>query len=614
MDEVRGLRPSLVVRFAGDSGDGIQLTGSRFTASAALAGADLATFPDFPAEIRAPAGTTYGVSAFQIQLGRERVRTAGDVVDVLVALNPAALQVNLEEVRRGGTVIVDEAAFVERNLRKAGYAENPLTDGSLDGYRLIALDIQKSTLAAVKPAGVSARDGGRARNFWTLGLVLWLTGGDLAAARRWIEQKFTDASLREANGLALAAGHAFGETAELGRIEPILAPVHGSPLPPGRYRSINGADALCLGLVVGAARADLELVYGSYPITPASSMLHALARLTAHGVQVFQAEDEIAAIGVALGASWAGKLGVTGTSGPGMALKTEMLGLAIACELPLIVVDAQRGGPSTGLPTKTEQSDLFQAVLGRNADAPVPVLAAASPADAFEVAIEAVRIAVTHMTPVILLTDGYLANASEPWRIPDVADVAPIPRAPVAGRSSFQHDPDTLARPWIPVGTPGGRHRIGGLERAEGTGAVSYDPANHQAMTELRHARVEAVADGLAPQALLQGEVGDDLVLVGWGSTRGVLGQAVDELRAEGWRVAQIHLRCLHPSPANLGELLAAFPKVLVPEMNLGQLAFLLQGRYGRPVASLGKVSGRPFRVEEIKDRVRAELDVGGPR
>ncbi len=597
---------ALVVRFAGDSGDGIQVTGGRYTAAAALTGADLATFPDFPAEIRAPAGTTYGVSAFQVQLGREAVRTAGDVVDVLVALNPAALKVNLEDVRPGAVVVLDQSAFTERNLKKAGYDVDPTADGSLDGFRVIALDIQKLTQAAVKDAGVTAREASRSRNFWTLGLALWLTGGDVAASRDWVERRF-EGSVAAANRMALEAGHAFGETAELARIEPILAP-GTSPLPPGRYRSINGADAICLGLVAGAKLAGLELLYGSYPITPASSMLHGLAKLGAYGVDVFQAEDEIAAIGVALGASYAGKLGVTGTSGPGMALKTETIGLAIAAELPLVIVDAQRGGPSTGLPTKTEQSDLYQAVLGRNADAPLPVVAAATPGDAFVQAIEAVRLAVTYMTPVILLTDGYLANASEPWRIPDLAALAPIERPEPAGRTPYQHDPVTLARPWIPAGTKGGRHRIGGLERADGSGAVSYEPANHQRMTELRSARVARIADALPPLQLEAGSAGGELLLVGWGSTHGALAQAATELRAEGVDVAHLHLRHLSPFPHDLDRLLASFPKVLVAEMNMGQLAFLLQGRYGRPVASLTKVSGRPFQVREIKVRVRAEL------
>ncbi len=606
MDAETKAARALVVRFAGDSGDGIQVTGGRYTAAAALAGTDLATFPDFPAEIRAPAGTTFGVSAFQVQLGRERVRTAGDLVDVLVALNPAALKVNLEEVRPGGVVIVDQSAFTERNLKKAGYAGDPTTDGTLQGFRLIALDIQKLTQAAVKDAGVTAREAGRSRNFWTLGLVTWLTGGEVAATRGWIERRFQGA-VAAANRMALEAGHAFGETAELARIEPILG-VGTSPLPPGRYRSINGADALCLGLVAGAKLAGLELLYGSYPITPASSMLHALAKLGAYGVDVFQAEDEIAAIGVALGASYAGKLGVTGTSGPGMALKTETIGLAIAAELPLVVVDAQRGGPSTGLPTKTEQSDLYQAVLGRNADAPLPVVAAATPGDAFECAIEAIRLAVTYMTPVILLTDGYLANATEPWRVPEVASLQPIPLPEPAGRTPYEHDPVTLARPWIPAGTKGGRHRIGGLERADGSGAVSYEPANHQRMTELRTARVARIAEALPPLELAMGRPDDDLLLVGWGSTKGALAQATAELRAEGARVAHLHLRHLAPFPNDLEALLAAFSKVLACEMNMGQLAFLLQGRYGRPVASLTKVSGRPFQVREIKARVRSEL------
>ncbi len=610
MDEMRATDSLLVVRFAGDSGDGIQLTGSRYTAEAAGAGADLRTFPDFPAEIRAPAGTTYGVSAFQIQLGHRRVRTAGDQVDVLVALNPAALKVNLPEVRTGGVLVVDEATFGERGLAKAGYAANPLTDGSLDGYRLIALDVTKLTAEAVRPAGVKARDAGRARNLWTLGLALWLTGGDMAKSEAWIAQHFEGRpSIAEANMRALRAGHAFGETAELARVEPVLLRAH-SPLPPGRYRSIAGSDALCLGLVTAAHLADLELVYGSYPITPASSMLHTLAKLEAYGVDVFQAEDEIAAIGVALGASYAGKLGVTGSSGPGMALKTEMLGLALAAELPLVVIDAQRGGPSTGLPTKTEQSDLLQAVLGRNADAPLPVLAAATPGDAFDTAIEAVRLALRAMTPVILLTDGYLANASEPWAIPDVASLAPIERPAIGGRQPYDHDPATLARPWIPAGTPRMRHRIGGLERQDGSGAVSYDPSNHHRMSELRHGKIERLADAIPAQDFVAGDMDDDLLVIGWGSTLGALTTAVEELRQQGHRVAQIHLRHLAPFPSNLGGLLERFERVLVCELNMGQLALVLQGRYGRPVASLTKVAGRPFQVSEVQARVRRELGV----
>jgi 2-oxoglutarate ferredoxin oxidoreductase subunit alpha len=610
MDEPKLGEGVLVVRFAGDSGDGIQLTGTRYTAAAAFTGADVSTFPDFPAEIRAPAGTTYGVSAFQIQIGRRTVRTPGDRVDVLVALNPAALKVNLAELRPGGVIIADEAAFTERNLKKAGYETSPLHDGALDGYRLVALDITKLTAEAVKPAGVKARDAGRARNFWTLGLALWLTGGDVARSAAWIAARFKDKKqLVDANTRALEAGHAFGDTAELARVEPVLA--RGpSPLPTGRYRSISGADALCLGLVTGAHLADLELVYGSYPITPASTMLHGLAKLGAYGVDVFQAEDEIAAIGVALGASYAGKLGVTGSSGPGMALKTEMLGLALAAELPLVVVDAQRGGPSTGLPTKTEQSDLFQAVLGRNADSPLPVLAAATPHDAFEMAIEAIRLAVRAMTPVILLTDGYLANATEPWAIPNVAALAPIERRPHGTRQPYDHDPETLARPWIPAGTPGLRHRIGGLERQDGSGSVSYDAANHQRMTELRHARVARLAEVVPEQSFEAGDARDDILVVGWGSTYGALTSAVDQLRGDGHRVAQIHLRHLSPLPRNLGDLLAAFDKVLVAELNMGQLALLLQGRYGRPVASLTKVSGRPFGIGEVKERIRADLGV----
>lgn len=615
MDELAPARGTLVIRFAGDSGDGIQLTGGRYTAEAALAGADLATFPDFPAEIRAPAGTTYGVSAFQIQIGRTHVHTAGDRVDVLVALNPAALKVNLPEVHRGGTILVDSAAFTDRNLKKAGYGPSPLDDGSLDAYRLIPLDITKLTQEAVKDSGVSSRKAGRARNFWTLGVVLWLTGGDRAATLKWIDAKFFgNPEVLAANRAALDAGHAFGETAELARVEPLLSRRTISPLPAGRYRSITGAEAICLGLAVAGELAKVDLLYGSYPITPASTMLHGLAKLPAYGIETFQAEDEIAAIGVAIGASYAGKLGVTGTSGPGMALKTEALGLAIAAELPLVVINAQRGGPSTGLPTKTEQSDLFQAVLGRNADSPLPVLACATPGDGFAMAIEACRLAIAYTTPVILLTDGYLANASEPWPIPDVKALAPIERQPLPEGETvqpFARDPDTLARPWIPAGTPDKHHRIGGLERADGSGAVSYEPANHQRMTDLRRAKIDGIANALPQQDFAAGGIEDRVLVVGWGSTFGPIAAAVDDLRAEGVAVAHVQLRHLNPFPANLGDLLDAFDSVVVPEMNGGQLAFLLRGTFGRPVRSVSKVSGRPFAVGELSAAIRQSFEPG---
>ncbi len=604
---------SLVVRFAGDSGDGMQLTGSRFTQEAALDGADLATFPDFPAEIRAPVGTTFGVSAFQIQFGGRRVRTPGDQLDVLVALNPAALKTNIEDLRQGGTLILDTAAFVDRNLRKASYASDPREGDGLDGYRRLEIDITKLTQAAVKPLGVGNRDANRARNFWTLGLVLWLTGRRRSATQDWIRDRFAAEPLvRDANLAALDAGHAYGETAELPRLPEVLAKGHSAPLPAGRYRTVTGVEALCYGLVAAARLSGIDLFYGSYPITPASSMLHMLARLGAFGVRTFQAEDEIAAICAAVGASYAGQLGVTGSSGPGIALKMEALGLAIATELPLVVIDAQRGGPSTGLPTKTEQSDLFQAVLGRNADSPIVVLAASTPGDCFPVAIEAVRLATRYMTPVMLLTDGFLANASEPWLIPDLAALEPFPvqqGAEVEGFKPYARDPETLARAWVPPGTPGLRHRIGGIERAHPTGAISYDPANHQKMTDFRRAKILGIARDIPEQDFVAGGPGDRVLILGWGSTFGAIQSAVDRLRAGGAAVAHAHLRHIWPLPANLGDILAGFDRVLVPELNAGQLNFLVQGVYGCRVESLTKVSGKPFTAAEIETRVKTLLE-----
>ncbi len=606
--EARPAGSSLVVRFAGDSGDGMQLTGSRFTQEAALGGADLATFPDFPAEIRAPVGTTFGVSAFQIQFGGRRVRTPGDQLDVLVALNPAALKVNLADLRPSGTLIVDTAAFVDRNLKKAGYDGNPLEGHDLDPFRVLPIDITKLTQAAVKPLGVGNRDANRARNFWTLGLVLWLTGRRRAATQAWIRERFAAEPLvRDGNLAALDAGHAYGETAELPRLPEVLAAGQPAPLPPGRYRTITGVEALAYGLVEGGRLAGLELFYGSYPITPASGLLHVLARLGSFGVRTFQAEDEIAAICAAIGASYAGKLGVTGSSGPGIALKTEALGLAIATELPLVVIDAQRGGPSTGLPTKTEQSDLFQAVLGRNADSPLVVLAAATPGDCFDVAIEAVRLATKYMTPVILLTDGFLANASEPWLVPDLSRLAPFPARQGADPATFApyaRDPVTLARPWVPAGMPGLRHRIGGIERADKTGDISYDPANHQTMTDYRRHKIDGVADDVPEQDLAAGAAGDDVLILGWGSTFGAIESAVDRLRDAGRTVAHAHVRHVWPLPRNLEALLAGYRHVLVPELNGGQFAFLLQGAFGRRVESLTKVTGKPFTAAEIETRV----------
>jgi 2-oxoglutarate ferredoxin oxidoreductase subunit alpha len=605
---------AVVVRFAGDSGDGMQLTGGQFTLATAIAGNDLATFPDFPAEIRAPAGTLFGVSAFQIHFGATDIETAGDAPDLLIAMNPAALKVNLEALKPGGLVIADATEFTERNLKKAGYAENPLTDGSLARWQLMALPISQMTLEAVKPFGLSNKEALRTKNMWTLGLVMWMFGRPRAPVVRWIEGKFAGRpELAAANLAALNAGHAWGETAELsGPLKPFhLGRVE---VEPGLYRTVTGADAISLGLVAGAKLAELPLFFGSYPITPASSILHALARLKEFGVTTFQAEDEIAAICAAIGASYAGHLGVTSSSGPGIALKTEAMGLAVMTELPLVIINSQRGGPSTGLPTKTEQSDLFQAVLGRNGDTPIPVVAARSPADCFAVAIEACRIATRFMTPVILLTDGYIANAAEPWRVPDRHDFEPFPvefldQPPEDGPfNPYARDPGTLARPWVKPGTPGLTHRIGGIEKSSRTGNIDYSAENHQEMTRLRHAKVEGIARFIPAQEVALGEPSGRLAVVGWGSTYGPIIKAVERARARGHAVSHIHIRHIHPMPANLGALLKGFERVIVPEMNMGQLKTLLRDRYLVDARPVSKVSGQPFRIAEIEAAIEEAL------
>ncbi len=603
---------SAVVRFAGDSGDGMQLTGSQFTLTTALAGNDLATFADFPAEIRAPAGTTFGVSAFQVNFGSRKILTSGDALDALVAMNPAALKVNLPDTKDGGLVIADLGAFSDKNLRKAGYAANPLEDDSLAAYRVLKLDISRLTLEAVKDFGLSKKEALRCKNMWALGLVYWMFGRKRQATVAWLERKFAARpEVAKANIAALNAGHAFGETAELpAEIASLVVPP--ASIAPGLYRNVTGTDTLAWGLVAGAQFAGLDLSFCSYPITPASQVLHVLAKLKDYGVLTFQAEDEIAAVCAAIGASYAGSLGVTSSSGPGIALKTEALGLAVAAELPLVVINSQRAGPSTGMPTKTEQSDLYQAVFGRNADSPLVVLAACSPADCFEVAIEAVRLAVTYMTPVMVLSDGYIANASEPWRIPEVDA---MPRFPVrfateaADFAPFRRDPDTLARPWAVPGTPGLAHRLGGLERAEDSGDVSYDAANHQRMTDLRAAKVAGIAKDIPEQGVELGPSRGRLAVVGWGSTYGPINRAVSNLAARGLEVSHIHLRHLSPLPRNLGELLGGFDRILVPEMNTGQLLTLLRSAYLLPAEGLHKVTGKPFKIAEIEQAVLERLE-----
>lgn len=604
---------AVVVRFAGDSGDGMQLTGGQFTLSTALAGNDLATFPDFPAEIRAPQGTLFGVSAFQINFGSAAIETAGDAPDVLVAMNPAALKTNVSDLKPGGLIIADEGEFNKRNLDKAKYAENPLEDGSLAKWQLLKLNISQLTLEAVKPFGLGNKEALRCKNMWTLGLALWMFDRDRAPLIDWLKTKFAKApELAEANIAALNAGHAYGETAELGAQGVGQLHVPAAPVEPGLYRTVTGADSISLGLVAGAQLAGLKLFYGGYPITPASAILHHLARLKEFGVTTFQAEDEIAAVASALGAAYAGSLGVTCSSGPGIALKTEAIGLAIMTELPLVIVNAQRGGPSTGLPTKTEQSDLYQAVYGRNGDSPVPVIATRSAADCFDCAIEAVRIATQYMTPVMLLTDGYLQNAAEPWKVPDMSGYKPFPvefhtELPAEGEKFLPYARDEkLKRPWVKPGTPGLLHRIGGIEKALGTGNIDYAPDTHQAMTNIRRDKVNGIV--VPDQEIEQGEAGGKLVVVGWGSTYGPITQAVRRARRKGLDVSHIHIRHIWPMPKNLGDLLKGYERILVPEMNTGQLKTVLRDQYLVDARPLNKVSGQPFRIHEIEAAIEEAL------
>lgn len=604
---------AIVVRFAGDSGDGMQLTGGQFTLATALAGNDLATFPDFPAEIRAPQGTLFGVSAFQINFGSTEIDTAGDQPDVLIAMNPAALKTNVEALKPGGLIIADEGEFGQRNLDKAKYVANPLEDDSLGKWQLLKLNISQLTLDAVKPFGLGNKEALRCKNMWTLGLALWMFDRDRQPIVDWLKAKFAKApELAEANIAALNAGHAYGETAELGAMGISQRHVPAAPSEPGLYRTITGAEAISLGLVAGAQLAALPMFFGGYPITPASAILHHLARFKEYGVTTFQAEDEIAAIASALGASYAGSLGVTSSSGPGIALKGEAMGLAIMTELPLVIVNSQRGGPSTGLPTKTEQSDLYQAVYGRNGDAPMPVLAARSAADCFDVAIEAVRIATQYMTPVMLLTDGYIANAAEPWKVPDMGGYAPFPVAfhtelPAEGEKFLPYARDEkLKRPWVKPGTPGLLHRIGGIEKALGTGNIDYSPGNHQAMTDIRRDKVLGI--DIPDQVVEQGQAGGKLVVVGWGSTYGPIATAVRRARAKGLDVSHVHIRHIWPLPKNLGDLLKSYEHILVPEMNTGQLKTVLRDQYLVNAVPLNKVSGQPFTIAEIEAAILRHL------
>lgn len=603
---------AVVIRFAGDSGDGMQLTGGQFTLSSALAGNDFATFPDFPAEIRAPQGTLFGVSAFQINFGSSDITTAGDRPDVLVAMNPAALKTNVQALREGGLIIADTGEFSQRNLDKAKYTANPLEDGSLAKWQLMAFDISALTLESVKPFGLGNKEALRCKNMWTLGLALWMFGRKRQPIVDWLNAKFAkNPVLAEANIAALNAGHAYGETAELsGPLKQYN--VDAAPAEPGVYRTVTGAEGISYGLVAGAQLAGLKMFFGGYPITPASAILHHLARLKEYGITTFQAEDEIAAICSAIGASYAGQLGVTSSSGPGIALKGEAMGLAIMTELPLVIVNSQRGGPSTGLPTKTEQSDLYQAVYGRNGDAPMPVIAARSPADCFNCAIEAVRIAVRYMTPVMLLTDGYIANAAEPWLVPDMDAYKPFPvefmETAREGRFLPYERTSSGGRPWVKPGTPGLMHRIGGIEKAKDSGHIDYSPANHELMTKLRKMKVDGIADDMPEQDVTLGEDSGKLVVVGWGSTFGPIHQAVRRARAKGQDVHHVHVRNIWPLPRNLGGLLKRYENIIVPEMNTGQFKTVLRDQFLVDARPLNKVSGQPFTIAEIEAAIEKAL------
>jgi 2-oxoglutarate ferredoxin oxidoreductase subunit alpha len=594
----------VVIRFAGDSGDGMQVTGSQFTTTTAVVGNDLATLPDFPAEIRAPAGTLPGVSGFQIQFAAEPVYTPGDRPDVLVAMNPAALKVNIGDLRPGGILIVNVDSFKDTDLRKAGYGRSPLEDGSVDDYRVFKIELTRLTRSALQEVGLPTQTVDLCKNFFALGMMYYLYQRPLDVTNRWLEHKFAGKpKLIEANQKALKAGHAYCEAME---VFPTVYRVPPAHLEPGTYRNISGNQALALGLLAASSRSGLRLFQGSYPITPASDLLHELSLYKNFGVVTFQAEDEISAIGSAIGASFAGALGVTSTSGPGMALKSEFLTLAVMVELPLVVIDIQRAGPSTGMPTKTEQGDLLQAVFGRFSEAPCIVIAARSPSDCFDAAYEACRLTVAHMTPVVLLADGFIANGAEPWKLPDLDRLRAIEarfRTDPRGFLPYKRDPDSLARPWAVPGTPGLEHRIGGLEKSDETGNVSYDALNHERMVHLRAAKVERVAEDI-PLAQPDGDGEGGLLVIGWGSTYGAITSAVRRARKLGKRVSHLHLRHLNPFPRNLGDVLAAHETILVPEINLGQLALLLQARFLRPVQRLNKVQGLPFSAAEILDKI----------
>jgi 2-oxoglutarate ferredoxin oxidoreductase subunit alpha len=601
----------VIIRFAGDSGDGMQLTGDRFTQESATFGNDLSTLPNFPAEIRAPQGTLPGVSSFQVHFADHDILTPGDAPDVLVAMNPAALRANLGDLPKGATIVVDTHDFTARNLTKAGYTGNPLDDDSLAEYAVHAIDLTGMTVEAVKEFGLSRKDAARAKNMFALGLLSWLYGRPTESTVAFLQKRFAKVpDIRDANVRAYHSGWNFGETTETFAVSYEIKP---APMPTGTYRNITGNLALAYGLIAGGVQSGLPLFLGSYPITPASDILHELSKHKAFGVTTFQAEDEIAGIGAALGASFAGRLGVTTTSGPGIALKSETIGLAVMTELPLLVIDVQRGGPSTGLPTKTEQADLLQAMFGRNGESPVPIVAPRSPGDCFDAALEAVRIAVTYRTPVMLLSDGMLANGSEPWRIPEMSELPVIDPAFATATNHgsgepgdpaefwpYLRDEETLARPWAIPGTPGLEHRIGGLEKGDGHGNISYDPANHDFMVRTRAAKVERIAESLPPLEVDDPGGEARVVVLGWGSTYGPINAACQISRRAGSSVAQAHLRHLNPFPANTAEVLRRYDKVVIPEMNLGQLALLIRGRFLVDAIAYNQVRGLPFRAEEL--------------
>ena len=597
-----------VIRFAGDSGDGMQVTGSQFTNTVALYGNDIATFPDYPAEIRAPAGTVPGVSGFQLNFSSGEVHTPGDAVDVLIAMNPAALKVNIGDLKANGILIVNSDSFKDTDLRKAHLTANPLEDHTLDKFRVFPVELQRLTRAALQHLGLDAKAMDRCKNFFALGMCYWLYNRSMEPTVRWIDDKFKKKPLlAEANQLALKAGYSYCEATEVFQTSYEIPPAQ---LSPGVYRNLSGNQALALGFVTAAHKAGLQLFLGSYPITPASDILHELSQYKNFGVLTFQAEDEIAAITSAIGASYAGKLAITTTSGPGMALKTEALGLAVMTELPLVICDIQRGGPSTGLPTKTEQADLLQALFGRNSEAPIPVIAAATPADCFWIAVEASRIALKYMVPVIVLSDGYLANGAEPWRIPSVEEIPGITVQFASDPNDFhpyKRHPETLARPWAIPGTPGLEHRIGGLEKQDVTGNVNYEPLNHENMVRIRAAKIEAITQDV-PNVMPSGDPEGDLLIVSWGSTYGSITQSVKAQREKGRKIGHLHLRYLNPLPANVGDILKRYKKVLVPELNMGQLLWVLRAKYLVNAIGLNKIQGRPFKQSELDQKIEEVL------